>query len=141
VRSDLFALGLVLFEIFTGRRAYDAKTLGDLKALHDTGSITTPSQVVRDLDPSIERAILRCLAKDPEQRPGSALAVAAALPGGDPVAEALAAGETPSPDMLAAAGERTALPAIGGLAAVAWTVLGLAVIAAIAPRLTLARLV
>ena len=35
---------------------------------------------------------------------GSALAVSAALPGGDPLAEALAAGETPSPELVAAAG-------------------------------------
>ena len=104
----IYALGLVLFEIFTGRRAYDAKTLGDLKQLHDTGSVTTPSSVVRDLDPAVERVILRCLDKDPQKRPGSALAVAAALPGGDPLAAALAAGETPSPDMLVAAGESEA---------------------------------
>ena len=51
----------ILFEIFTGRRAYDAKTLGDLKQLHDTGTVTTPSSIVRDLDPAIERVILRCL--------------------------------------------------------------------------------
>jgi len=41
--------------------------------------------------------------KDPSQRPASALQVAAALPGGDPIAAALAAGETPSPEMVAAA--------------------------------------
>jgi serine/threonine protein kinase len=29
-RSDIFALGLVLFEVFTGQRAYEAKTLNDL---------------------------------------------------------------------------------------------------------------
>ncbi|MGA8234108.1 MAG: hypothetical protein WB795_21710, partial [Candidatus Acidiferrales bacterium] len=50
------------------------------------------------------RVILRCLEKDPVKRPASALQVAAALPGGDPLAAALAAGETPSPEMVAAAG-------------------------------------
>ena len=48
--------------------------------------------------------ILRCLEKDPRARPSSAVQVAAALPGGDPLAAALAAGETPSPEMVAAAG-------------------------------------
>jgi len=140
-KTDIYALGLLLFEIFTGRRAYEAKTLGELKQLHDTGTVTTPSALVRDLDPAIERVILRCLAKDPDQRPASALTVAAALPGGDPLAAALAAGETPSPDMLAAAGEREALPVLRGLTAAAWVVLGLAACAALAPRLTFARLV
>ena len=73
---------------------------------------TTPtslSTLVHDLDPTIERVILRCLDPDPSQRPGSALAVAAALPGGDPLAAALAAGETPSPQMVAAAGEGAGL--------------------------------
>ncbi len=138
VRTDLYALGLVLFEIFTGRRAYDAKTLGDLKQLHDTGSVTTPSSVVRDLDPAVERVILRCLDKDPQKRPGSALAVAAALPGGDPLAAALAAGETPSPAMLVAAGESEAIGVGRGLAAVAWVLAGLVTLAALAPRITIA---
>ena len=43
------------------------------------------------------------------RRPSSALAVSAALPGGDPLAAALAAGETPSPEMVAAAGPQGGL--------------------------------
>jgi serine/threonine-protein kinase len=114
IKTDLYALGLVLFELFTGKRAYDAKTLSELVALQQSGTISTPSSVVRDLDPAVERVILRCLERDPSLRPGSALAVAAALPGGDPLAAALAAGETPSPEMVAASGETSAVrPAVG----------------------------
>jgi serine/threonine-protein kinase len=139
-RTDIYSLGLILFEVFTGKRAYDANTLNELKAQHDTGVLTTPSNIVRDLDPAIESVILRCMSKDPQGRPGTALAVAAALPGADPLAAALAAGETPSPDLVAAAGEREALPVVVGLACVAWILAGLWAAAAVAPRLTFARL-
>src|SRR5215218_1717125 len=89
IRSDIYALGLILFEIFTGRRAVDSKTLADLKDFHKTGTVPTPSSIVRDLDPAVESVILRCLEKEPERRPASALVVAAALPGADPLAAAL----------------------------------------------------
>jgi serine/threonine-protein kinase len=108
-KSDIYALGLVLYEIFTGRRAFAAATLNDLIEQHQSGQLTPPHTIVAGLDPAIERAILRCLDPDPAKRPLSALAVAAALPGGDPLAAALAAGETPSPEMVAAAGEGTGL--------------------------------
>ncbi|MGB7847316.1 MAG: protein kinase, partial [Candidatus Acidiferrum sp.] len=105
IRSDIYSLGLVMFEILTGKRAHDAATLPELLKAREQGTITNPSTLVKDLDPLIEQVILRCLDKDPAKRPSSALQVAAALPGGDPLAAALAAGETPSPEMVAAAGE------------------------------------
>jgi len=110
IKSDLYALGLILFEVFTGKRVFDGKTLAELRQLHDSQTLTTPSATVRDLDPAIERVILRCLEKDPDKRPASALTVAASLPGADPLAAALAAGETPSPELLLAAGESEAMP-------------------------------
>ena len=114
VRSDIYSLGLVLYELFTGKRAYEAPTLGELLKLRRSDSTpTNPTAIVKDLDPVIERVIDRCLEKDPAARPASALQVAAALPGGDPIAAALAAGETPSPEMVAAAPKAGALrPAV-----------------------------
>jgi serine/threonine-protein kinase len=117
-KSDLYSLGLVLYEIFTGKRPFDASTGEEMARLRDKSAPTSPSQFVKDLDPLVERVILRCLEKDPAKRPASALQVAAALPGGDPLAAALAAGETPSPEMVAASGETEGLRP-----AVAWSVL------------------
>src|SRR5437588_20286 len=104
VRSDIYSLGLVLYELFTGRKAFEAATLNELiKLRRSDATPTNPTSIVKELDPVIERVIERCIQKDPAQRPSSALQVAAALPGGDPIAAALAAGETPSPEMVAAA--------------------------------------
>jgi serine/threonine protein kinase len=124
-KSDIYSLGLILYEILTGKRVFEATTLPELMRLRESGAITNPSTLVRDLDPLIERVILRCLEKDPEKRPASALQVAAALPGGDPLAAALAAGETPSPEMVAAAGEKTGLAPRIALSCFAAVVLGL----------------
>ena len=130
VQSDLYALGLVLYELFTGRKPFEAASLAEWRRKHSEEAPTSPSTVTTGLDPAVERAILRCLEKDPKARPRSAAAVAAALPGGDPLAAALAAGETPSPEMVAAAGSTEAMkPAaawacltaiLGGIALVAW---------------------
>jgi len=102
-RSDIYSLGLVLYEIFTGKPALKGGTPAEIARRQQTAP-TTPSSLVSDLDPAVERVILRCLEMEPGDRPGSVLAVAAALPGGDPIAAALAAGETPSPELLAEAG-------------------------------------
>jgi serine/threonine protein kinase len=113
-RSDIYSLGLVIYELFTGRKAFSANTLTDLLRLRRSESLPeSPSRYVKDLDPLVERVIERCIAADPKDRPATALQVAAALPGGDPLAAALAAGETPSPEMVAAAPKQGSLrPAV-----------------------------
>ena len=137
VRSDIYALGLVLYEVFTGQRALDAKNVAELIRIREQSGIVPPSALVRDLDPEVESAILRCLRPDPHQRPASALAVSAALPGGDPLAAALAAGETPSPEMVAAAGETGTLSRVAGVTIASVTLLGLLATAVIADRVLL----
>ena len=134
-RSDIYSLGLVLFELFTGKRVFEASSRQDLMRLHEIDSVATPTSLVRDLDPAVERAILRCLERDAAKRPPSALAVSAALPGGDQLAAALAAGETPSPEMVAAAGEQSALRPGIGLALVAFTIVMLGILSALSERL------
>jgi Protein kinase domain len=109
IRSDIYSLGLVLYEIYTGKRVFDATTLQELMQQRQTSTPTSPSLLIKDLDPLVEKIVLRCLENDPQKRPASALQVAIALPGGDPLAAALAAGETPSPEMVAAAPKEGAL--------------------------------
>jgi serine/threonine-protein kinase len=119
VRSDLYGLGLVLYELFTGHRPFSASSLQEQARLQRESTPRNPSTHIDGFDPAVERVILRCLRGNPNDRPSTALAVAAALPGGDPLAAALAAGETPSPEMVAAAGTEGALSP-----ARAWTLFG-----------------
>lgn len=125
--SDIYALGLVLYEVFTGKRAFAESPA---KVLHARGDRTPsrPSSVVKDLDPIVEKVILRCLETEPSSRPATALSVAAALPGGDPLAAALAAGETPSPQLVAASGETAGLRPRVAVACLAAVLLGLALV-------------
>lgn len=131
VRSDIYALGLVLYEIFTGKQPFEAATLADIIRVRQDSTPKSLSSHVHDLDPAVERVILQCLNPDPNKRPASALAVSAALPGGDPLAAALAAGETPSPEMVAAAGQvegldpKWAITALAGVVVALATLLGL----------------
>ena len=102
-RTDLYALGLVLYELFTGKRIFDGVSLGELLTAHKRRKPRL-STIVVDVDPSVERVILQCLEEDPLQRPSSAQRVLAMLPGDDPIAAALAAGDTPPPEIVAASG-------------------------------------
>ena len=118
VQSDLYALGLVLYEMHTGTRPWDAKSFEEWRRRHNEGQPPTPSSRGSDLDAGVERLILRCLETNPAARPRSALQALAALPGSNPLATAIAAGETPSPEMVAAAGDEGFLSA-----AKAWSLL------------------
>jgi hypothetical protein len=103
-RSDLFALGLLLYEMLTGRRFFDARTVKDLLEQHAKPRASRIQGGPRLPDGEVEQLILRCLDEDPSRRPSSARALLAELPGGDPLDAAVAAGETPSPELVAAAG-------------------------------------
>jgi serine/threonine-protein kinase len=133
-RSDIFALGLVVYELFTGRRAFTATSIGDLVNQHESRSFAPPSEVVSAIDAAIDRVIQRCLDPDPDRRPASALAVAAALPGGDPLAAMLAAGETPSPELVAAAGEGAGFSRLAAWSMLAAITAGLLGVLALALR-------
>jgi serine/threonine-protein kinase len=123
-RSDVYALGLVLYELFTGKRAFKADSAAKLRQMQTESTPSSPSDHVQGLDPVVEQVVLRCLERRPERRPASALAVAAALPGGDPLAAALAAGETPSPELVAEAGKREAMrPVVAVVLALAGLIL------------------
>lgn len=103
-QTDLYSLGLILYEVHTGKRAFDATTWDGWKSQHSQVEPRSPEEIEREVDEAVVRAIMRCLEKEPAKRPRSAMELAASLPGGDPVAAALAAGEMPSPDMVAASG-------------------------------------
>src|SRR6185437_6278240 len=124
-KSDIYSLGLVLYEIFTGKRPFESDTLAGLMRARKESTPVNPTTLVRDMDPAVERVILRCLESSPAYRPPSALAVAAALPGGDPLAAALAAGETPSPQMVAAAGQTEGMKPKTALLCLAACVIGI----------------
>jgi Protein kinase domain len=138
-RSDLYALGLVLYELFTGRRAFEATDRGELARMQAEGTPSKPSSHVSGLNPAVERVILRCLQREPGARPRSAYEVVAGLPGGDPLAAALAAGETPSPKLVADGGEvGTIRPQVGAVL-VGLVVAGLVLSAVLNDRTALLR--
>lgn len=137
VRSDIYALGLVLYELFTGAPAFRGGRPADLQRGQDDSTPAPPARVADGVDPAIERAILSCLEPDPALRPASAAAVAATLPRQDPLSAGLTTGLTPSPDIVAASGPEGALAARTAIATLTFIVLALALLLVLTDRVSI----
>jgi serine/threonine protein kinase len=103
-RSDLYSLGLVLYEGLTGKKAFDAPSLYELLKLHVERAPPSPRSLRSELSPALEAVVLRALAKEPGERFASAgefrsalLGAAAGLPGLSPSVPPSAAPARASP--------------------------------------------
>ena len=132
--TDIYALGLVLYEVLTGRRTVAGADASELRLERELSPTMAPSMFVPELEFTIDRLVLRCLDPDPHMRPASALSVAAALPGGDALIDALALGETPSPDVVADSGPVGALRPRLALTLLACAAIALAITLILTPQ-------
>ncbi|MFN7922066.1 MAG: tetratricopeptide repeat protein [Bryobacteraceae bacterium] len=89
--SDLYALGLVLYEMVAGRKAYPGGQALENAVQRVLEPPTPPRQWAPELSPSWEAAILRCLERAPEDRPPSAAEVVGQLTGTTPIPKTRAA--------------------------------------------------
>ena len=102
-RSDVYALGVVLYELFTRERLYECKSIGERIGLGDAPRL--PAPVLQDVDVTMQAAIRWCLEIDPANRPASAVDVAAMLRDGSRGA----ARRIPTPELILASGRSGAL--------------------------------
>ena len=89
-RSDLYSLGVVLFECLTGRLPFEAADVGELLRLHLVAPVPDLHELRAGIDPALVAVIGRLLAKDPDDRYPDAAAVLAdlrACPGGEAAEE------------------------------------------------------
>jgi serine/threonine-protein kinase len=71
-RSDVYAVGVVLYELFTGARPIEGRDPIEVMRAHVTASPPPPASLRPDLPELLDRIVMSCLAKSPERRPSSA---------------------------------------------------------------------
>ncbi len=78
-RSDIYSLGAVAYFLLTGRPPFDDDKPIKILMAHSTQEPTPPSQIQLNVPVDLERIILKCLAKSPEDRFDSAKSLRTAL--------------------------------------------------------------
>jgi beta-lactam-binding protein with PASTA domain/predicted Ser/Thr protein kinase len=71
-RSDLYSLGVVLYELLTGRTPFEGDTPVEIAMKHLSATPEPPSELRKDIPHELDLLVLRALAKDPEDRYQSA---------------------------------------------------------------------
>jgi eukaryotic-like serine/threonine-protein kinase len=71
-RSDLYSLGVVLYELLTGKTPFEGDTPVEIAMKHLSNTPKPPSQLRKDIPPELDMIVLRALAKNPDDRYQSA---------------------------------------------------------------------
>ena len=70
--ADLYSLGVVVYELLTGRTPFQFGSLAELAAKQREGAVTPVRELAPAVPPPLEDVVMRCLARNPAYRPGSA---------------------------------------------------------------------
>lgn len=121
--SDIYAYGLLVYELLTGQRPFIASSTSKLLELQLTTTPPLPSTFSPTVPPEVDQIVMRCLAPNPHDRPRSAHEIWRSLPGDEALRAVLAAGETPTAELVADAGGEGSLTNWKALTAIATIVL------------------